>query len=631
MKYRKEIDGLRGIAVSAIVVFHFFQESFRGGYLGVDIFFVISGFLITGHLVEKKYSFKYLLINFYKKRAKRIFPALFVFFLISTFFLFAFLTKKDFLEYFLSLISAKTFWSNWYFWRDGGYWGSENELKPLLHTWSLSVEEQFYLIYPLFIFIIFYIFNKIIKPIYFLVLLTVLSFGIWFFLNRIGGENPAFFLLPTRIWQFGLGGIVAIIYLEKKINFKFNNSFIFILSLSLICLGLNLNILIHENRVLQTILVTIGTSLFFFFKSNNKNFFFLILSNSPIMWLGKISYSFYLYHWPIAVFLLYVYVGENIPFIVSTAGLILSLLLAYLSYRFVELPFRYILHFRYTVLIIILSTLINFSFFKIVDKYQTESLADNLSASKGTNFRCKINFFFIVDSVRGCYLNKTESNTQIALLGNSHAQMYGALLTKILKEKNQNGIMLITEYCLPTLTVNLRDDCFEKAENMLQYVLKNKKIKKIFIGLTWHRDQYFDKSGKVVNNQELIESVLDLLEILKKNNKNVYIFSPIPMPDINLPSVLPRMLKFNKINENEINKFLTVDKNEFINLYFLINEKLQNNLKNNYIKVYEDLCDENACYFGNKEIVYFSDIQHLSISSSIFLKKTYLRIKNIIN
>ena len=216
MIYRKEIDGLRALAVSSVVIYHFFPNILPNGYLGVDIFFIISGYLITQSILRNKGSLTYTLKHFYERRFKRLFPALFVFLTLTALGLIFILINSDYENFISSLFAAKTFWANIYFWRDGGYFGGNDQLKPLLHTWSLSVEEQFYIFYPSFLIFSFWARKKIGLPIIvFVGFLTILSFVIWIFLNKIGGETPAFFLLPTRIWQFGLGSFFAILQLRE--------------------------------------------------------------------------------------------------------------------------------------------------------------------------------------------------------------------------------------------------------------------------------------------------------------------------------------------------------------------------------------------------------------------------------
>jgi peptidoglycan/LPS O-acetylase OafA/YrhL len=202
LKYQKEIDGLRALAVLSIILFHFFKNLMPNGYLGVDIFFIISGYLITSQFISlKNYKTKKMLITFYSRRIKRLFPAFFIFLTITTLVLVNIFLNSDIEKFSKSLLAAKTFWANIYFWRDGGYFGGNDQLKPLLHIWSLSVEEQFYLFFPTFILICLWLKRNYKIPIITnLLLLIILSFTLWIYLNLIDGQNPAFFLLPTRAW-----------------------------------------------------------------------------------------------------------------------------------------------------------------------------------------------------------------------------------------------------------------------------------------------------------------------------------------------------------------------------------------------------------------------------------------------
>tara|TARA_A100001015_G_scaffold49848_1_gene54971 strand:+ start:50 stop:574 length:525 start_codon:yes stop_codon:yes gene_type:complete len=149
LKYRSEIDGLRALAVFPVVFFHAEFELFRGGYVGVDIFFVISGYLITSLILKDIKNNNFSLLNFYERRARRILPALFLIFFFISILSFLFLTRSELSGYFKSLISSLFFYSNFYFWKASPYFESTADSQPLLHTWSLSIEEQFYIFFPL--------------------------------------------------------------------------------------------------------------------------------------------------------------------------------------------------------------------------------------------------------------------------------------------------------------------------------------------------------------------------------------------------------------------------------------------------------------------------------------------------
>ena len=380
LKYRNEIDGLRALAIISVVIYHFFPHIMPSGFLGVDIFFVISGYLITGHFISlQKNNTTNSLRVFYSRRIKRLFPALFVFFTITTLVLTNIFLNSDINKYASSLVAAKTFWSNFYFWRDGGYFGTSDQLKPLLHIWSLSVEEQFYILYPTFILISIWIKKKLEIPISYLVfILTILSFILWVYLHHIGGANPAFFLLPTRVWQFGLGGFLAFMNLNSNNSKSSARNVILIISVLALFFGL----IVNTDEIIQTIMVSLGATFFIYSSFKSKAPLLWIFQNIFTVWIGRISYSIYLYHWPIAVILIYYFI-DTPPFLTSVIGIILSIILGYLSYRYIETPFRRYFTLANSILLILICTLISLGAIKLANLNKSENFVEKWSVTNG--------------------------------------------------------------------------------------------------------------------------------------------------------------------------------------------------------------------------------------------------------
>lgn len=214
MKYRPVIDGLRALAVIPVILFHAGSSVFSGGFVGVDIFFVISGYLITTIIIDELNLGTFSILNFYERRARRVLPALFFVMLVCIPFAYYWLLPGEMKDFSRSVISVSFFVSNIFFWRDAGYFGAASELKPLLHTWSLAVEEQFYIIYPLFLLGAWKFGKRLIVVALILMAISSLFIANWASFNE---RNGAFFLLPTRGWELLIGCLTAFYVSKKKI------------------------------------------------------------------------------------------------------------------------------------------------------------------------------------------------------------------------------------------------------------------------------------------------------------------------------------------------------------------------------------------------------------------------------
>ena len=229
MNYRAEIDGLRALAVLPVILFHAGFKWFSGGFVGVDVFFVISGYLITTIIISDLAEGKFSIVNFYERRARRILPALFFVMVVCLPFAILLLAPSDLKDFGQSLVSTATFSSNILFWWERGYFGTALELKPLLHTWSLAVEEQYYIIFPLFLTLSWKF--GIRKITIFLMLIFLISLSLAHFTSIYGIFDRiitgSFYLIPTRAWELLLGVFIAIYFYHFKVTSltRFNQFF----------------------------------------------------------------------------------------------------------------------------------------------------------------------------------------------------------------------------------------------------------------------------------------------------------------------------------------------------------------------------------------------------------------------
>lgn len=303
MEYRREIDGLRAIAVIVVMLFHAGFHFISGGFLGVDIFFVISGYLITSFIFINKANNSFTLLNFYERRARRLLPALFMVLLFCIPFAAMLMQPDDLQNFGQSLISTSLMSNNILLFITSGYWDLASEFKPLLHTWSLGVEEQYYIFFPLLILLIWRFTN--LQIIYVLLAITIISFV---FSLQIHTKYPEanFYLLPSRLWQLGAGGILALFLLESKRHFVNMKStykeIISILGFLFILFPIFFFSQSENFLILNRFLVVLGTLIIIAFSDKN-NFIGRLLSIKFLVFIGLMSYSLYLWHQPLYAFL----------------------------------------------------------------------------------------------------------------------------------------------------------------------------------------------------------------------------------------------------------------------------------------------------------------------------------------
>lgn len=337
MRYRREVDGLRALAVVPVILFHAGFASFKGGFVGVDIFFVISGYLITSIILKEQQNNSFSIVKFYERRARRILPALF--FVVGACIPVAaiWLFPTDLKYFSQSVLSIPLFASNVTFWLTSGYFGPEADLAPLLHTWSLAVEEQFYLLFPIFIILCWPLGRNRIAALLVAITLTSLALAHWGAYNK---PLATFFLLPTRAWELGIGALVAM-YLAQYDHPRPGRVWQETLAIGGVVMVLLAIALYDESTPfpsLYALLPTLGTAFIVLF-GTRATVAGRLLGNRLLVGIGLISFSAYLWHQPLFAFARYINVRPpdawQMLFLAA-----LSLLLAALTWRFVEQPFR---------------------------------------------------------------------------------------------------------------------------------------------------------------------------------------------------------------------------------------------------------------------------------------------------
>ncbi len=640
MIYRKEIDGLRAIAILPVVFFHAGFSYASGGYVGVDIFLVISGYLITSLILSDRSNNKFSLLNFYERRARRILPALFLIILLSIPFAFLLMLPIELTNFSWSVLATTFFSSNIFFWREAGYFASPSELKPLLHTWSLSVEEQFYVLFPLFLLIILRF--KLNTSLLFILLLTFLSLG----LAQIASSkfpSANFYLLPTRGWELLCGSILAFYFFSNPKKKVFHSNLLNDLFSLIGILLIVYSIIFFNDKTpfpsFWTLFPVIGTSLLILF-TNKESYIGRFLSVKPLVFFGLISYSLYLFHQPIFAYSR-IYTFDSINEANYYLLMLLAIVFSYLSWRFFESPFRNrdkistkFLTFSIlgmTCFFVFISSLVikNNGFYERYDL--DEDLVETMT--RDDNEECFAIHFAHSSLEWGCDLGDTnsETNYDFVLFGDSHANTYINIVNKLATKNNKKGFFAGISGCPPLLGVNSFDppngpfNCEKLNERVLNFIKINK-IKNLILVARWsyythgdfkqqdirflRTDTFAQKeleSSKKAFNQGLERTI----EAYENIGVKVIIIKQYPQQRIN-----PKDLFYRKINESNfpelIEKYsITKEKNSEIN-YFANN--LFSNISYesfNLIDFSPSFCST-KCLMGDQNGSYYYDDDHLS-------------------
>jgi peptidoglycan/LPS O-acetylase OafA/YrhL len=333
--YRPDIDGLRAIAVCIVIFFHFGIPGFSGGFIGVDVFFVLSGYLIGSIILHQLKNNKFSFTRFYFRRVRRLFPVFAVVLIVTTIAAYRLMLPNDFREYGQSVIASSVYLSNILFYMEAGYFDTASHLKPLLHTWSLSVEEQFYIVFPILAWLIYLIKKNWIFPLFLSFTCLSLIAAEWYLSTN---ASAVFYLYPFRAWEMFIGVCLATQALPKIRSPRMNG----LAALSGLTMILAPNFIYTSATSfpgLSALIPCLGTCLLIHTGGHHKPFAHRLLTTIPAVFIGKISYSLYLWHWP--VFVLYMYDKNNEPAVIDIIlMMIMTVVAAILSWKYIETPFR---------------------------------------------------------------------------------------------------------------------------------------------------------------------------------------------------------------------------------------------------------------------------------------------------
>lgn len=607
VSFREDINGLRAWAVIAVLLFHFSLIGLPGGFAGVDIFFVISGYLMTAIIVRGYEKGNFSVRSFYMARVRRILPALMVVIAVLITLGWFWLPTIEYKELGTQSIFGLMFLNNFYFWESGGYFTTASEEKWLLHTWSLAIEAQFYLLYPIFIALVWRFWQSLRA----LTIAVGLVFFVSLFLNIMVVNwlpTATFYLLPTRGWELAAGALVYLVakqYLLPKTILE-----------KLYWLGWVMIIFsfVYINQTFSwpgywAIFPVLGTSFIILAHKENCR----LTNNQFAQWLGDRSYSLYLWHWPLVVVL--VFAGLNNHWLWVIGFFALSLVLAHFSYHWIETPTRKYLgskalikEFRLIAFGVI--SIVGIAYVVVNSTVNRLPIAIEIAANEKNNrnwalYDCR--YRQVSNSFGNCFYvnNKLQKDfggePDFILLGDSHAQMYASALAQAADQHHKTVMVLNAMGCSFQFTEDPSLASCQKANAEAKRIVDSYSAP-LIIGST----AYFQDFESIQEYKTgYVNTVCDYA-----NKRDVFLIRPLPKMAHNVPNSIVHDLIFNGYAED-----VKVSKAEYMVKNKPVWEAQDLAAKQCGIKILNPLpylCDESSCYGSRNGRPLFFDDDHLS-------------------
>jgi peptidoglycan/LPS O-acetylase OafA/YrhL len=550
-RHRKEVDGLRSIAVLVVILYHANFSFFSGGYVGVDVFFVISGYLISSIIYKEVLNNDFKFLSFYERRIRRIFPMIFTLLFVTIPVAFIFYSPQELRNFFQSVLSTVTYSSNIYFWKKTGYFSQALDSLPLIHTWSLAVEEQYYIVFP----IIFVLAAKIGKWFISILFALIAILSLFLCFRIFLGSEINFFFMPMRAWELLAGAGLS---LQQKAYYSnsIKGGWIYN-ALSVIGLAFILYATIYfDDNILYpgplTLIPIIGT-VFLIFSLSSETLIGKILSNNLIVHLGLLSYSAYLIHQPLFVF--YRYISHTEVSILEYIFLILlTFVLSHFTWKYIETPFRHKKNFsskKIFVLAFVFSlTISSVAFlghhFKGFPQRFSSGQQAIMSSIEVSPFRnsCHTEGVNFLSPSYACKF--FSDSVTWAIFGDSHGVELSYALAKKIKNTNQGVIQLTSSGCQPAFIFESNTPgCSKWIRESMNYLQKNTNITNVILVFRHSFYLFGDQlqvypgipnkspvfiSGLSADSAREIywKSFLRMIELLLKSGKKVYLIDPIP-------------------------------------------------------------------------------------------------------
>lgn len=638
---RRDIQFFRGIAVLVVILYHSNLGILNQGYLGVDVFFVLSGFLITSIVLKGLDNNNFSFSDFYLRRAKRLLPALYSTLLFTTLLCLIFLTNQQWIEYLEQLKGALTFTANMVLPSQTGYFESASEGKPLLHIWSLSLEEQYYFLLP--ISLLFLPKNYRIIGITLFTLISLYWCFSWVysenqeapFLWRIADSSKsdwAFYLLFTRAWELLAGSLCALIMLNRPAIVM--PKFFKLVALVFVFFSCTVNIN-NQHPSIESLIVVLSTMVILIGERDWLPNHFIIRS---IEKAGDWSYSIYLVHWPLFAFAYLSYLGD-VPTLIKVILIICSIFLGYIQFSYVEKPFRVGLfkNLFSSWKVIIAATMILLAI-PVTSAYTVTDVEDEFSHIRRANYglgeECEGSFDESKKLKSACLIGKEP---KIIVWGDSYAMH----LVPGLSAKNKGLTQITKSVCGPIMGIAPMSDkydsmwaktCLQFNENALNYIKSNQSITHVVLSsaleayLNFDGGEYYTYQGPIkANNKLLMDSFIGTILKLKKLNITPIIISPPPKVGFDVGECLERKYGAALL----LRESCDINYTEYLDNQKLVNETLKEIEEvANVVWLKDYLCENETCKVYIEDTFIYRDKGHLSVEGSIKLLKN-LDIKEL--
>lgn len=641
LKYRPEVDGLRAVSLLVIILFHLDMPGIPGGFVAVDIFFIISGFLITSGIASEVHLDSFSFANFYKRRVIRLAPAYILVMVCTILAAMILMLSSELKEFFRSVIYSSFFLANFYLWDNvGGYFSLNSDYVPLLHLWTLAVEEQYYLAWPLAMIII----SKLSRrPAVIIAILLLLSVFLseWAALHY---RAAAYYMAPTRAFDLLLGALLAFIPVRNFSAYIHNA-----ISLAA-CVIIASAILLYSTSTVfpgfNAFLVSFAVALIMIFSHHPKDLVGKLLSTRLMVYFGKVSYPAYLWHWPLISFV-HIY-QIKIDLLIGTALFAATFILSGLTYSFVEKPARHLKKFKPFHIIVFgffvpVFVIVLFSYVGIKQDGWSERFSDRINfkadvlLSKAFSERGKCHQGDISSPLKpdSCILGKQNVEPSVLLVGDSHANHFSGFVDELLNVAGLRGYDITQNYTifLPGLNRYYAENLekyelkkFKERNDVLKKHISESKYTYVVLGGSFaaslNKGVWEEGLDRNENREVFYKGFSKAVEHIIASGAIPVVLQGSPILEDVLPSCTLNNLRFSK---NEKCTFSRRVHNEDFELWDEFLKKLQHSfVQLRVVNVVELICDQEECYSEINDVPLYQDKSHLNHYAAKFLGRLYL-------